>query len=353
MGLSSLPLLEKVISEIDRRGILLNTIATNSLIIAMATCGLLDEAFQVYFDMSKRQQRPDVSTFTALLSVCARDKQRGMERVLHVWQEMRACGIEPDLVTFNTLLWCLKVAGVPEEMIHHGDLEVTIPGISTQELHFISQRKWQSFGPDEKGGRNRSYLRNKTVRVVSKAQVNLCLSSSVLLTIHLTSGWRWLDPAGVEQFLCLLKDSGLVPDIHTLNYLSQMASDWTAVARDVGVASSERGVVSRSAIPDKQCLISAARLQALLGNRDSSEVKEVEFSLHCTSLALFTGYSCIWRGVWITTWPWWLPSNGRWVSLSPARPVLVDPNEGEFQANILYFVPSYMYLCVYVHRRQV
>lgn len=282
MGLTSLPLLEKVISEIDRRGILLNTIATNSLIIAMATCGLLDEAFQVYFDMSKRQQKPDVHTFTALLSVCARDNQRGMERVPHVWQEMTACGIQPDLVVYNTLLQCLKAAGIPEDMIHHGDLEVTVPAVSTQELHYISQHNWQSSGPDEKEGKHRNCLRNRTFRVTSKAQMDLRLSMTVSLTLHLTSGWRWLDPAGVEQFLCLLKDSSLVPDIHTLNYLSQIASDWTAVARDVGVASSERGVVSRPAIPDKWCLISAARLQALLGNREGSEVKGVEYFLHGT-----------------------------------------------------------------------
>lgn len=227
----------------------------------------------MYFDMSKRRQQPDVHTFTALLSVCAHDDKRGMERVPRVWQEMKASGVEPDLVTYNTLLQCLKEAGIPDDLIHHGDLEVTIPAISTQELNSVSSV------PDRKGGRHRSCLRSRTFGVTSKAQVKLHLLgfTSVSLTLHLTSGWRWMEHDSVEQFLCLLKDSGLVADIRTLNYLSQMASDWTAVVRDVGVVSSERGVASRPAIPDKWCLLSAARLQAQLGNLEGSEVKKFFF----------------------------------------------------------------------------
>lgn len=280
MGSASLPFLEKVISEIDRRDILLNTIATNSLIIAMATCGLLDEAFQLYFGMSKRRQKPDISTFTSLLLVCARDGKRGLEKVCHVWQEMRACGVEPDLVCYNTLLQCLKEAGITDDMKHRKDVEVTIPAIDTRELHSISSPpglKLPSPAPDERERRHRSGARSSTFRVTSKVQVSLQLLKSTTppLTIHLTSsGWRWLDPASVEQLLSLLKDCSLQPDIHTLNYLSQMASDWTAVLRDVGVVNSEKGVVSRPVVPDKWCLTSATRLQAQLGNRKASKVRK-------------------------------------------------------------------------------
>ncbi|CAI8002913.1 Pentatricopeptide repeat-containing protein 1, mitochondrial, partial [Geodia barretti] len=98
MGPSSRPLLEKVVSEVDRRDFLLNTIATNSLMVAMTTCGMTDEVFGAYGDMSRRREAPDVNTFTVLLTACSQDQTRGMERVEHVWREMTALGVTPDLV---------------------------------------------------------------------------------------------------------------------------------------------------------------------------------------------------------------------------------------------------------------
>ena len=239
---------------------------------------MLDEAFQVYLDMGKRQQKPDVNTFTALLSACARDGERGMERVLHAWQEMSACGVEPDLFCYNTLLQCLKEAGIPAGMKCHEHTEVTVPAIITRKLHSLlppltPKREFHS----QEQKRSRKNLKSAPFSVISKNQVHLNLfgKSAAPVTIHLTrSGWRWLDVPSVEQILHVLKDGNLKPDIHTLSYLSQMSVDWTVVVRGVGVASSERGVATGQVVPDERCLLSAARLQACLGNNEGTEVRK-------------------------------------------------------------------------------
>ena len=287
MGPSSLPLLEKIISEIDRRGTLLNTIASNSLIVAMATCGMLDEAFQVYLDMSKRRQQPDVSTFTALLSACARDKESGMERVMHVWQEMSACGITPDLMCYNTLLQCVREAGIPEDMKQLVDEEVTVPEISVRELHaaltHTAERNRKKASTLKQKATAKTLLKSSPFTARSRKQLALKFPGSpdVAMTIHLTnSGWRWLDSGSVEGFLRAVKDGGLDPDIHTLYLLSLMAVDWTAVLREVGVV--ERGVAkdaevggARRAVLDDKCVLAAARLQSQLGNGDGAEVSHM------------------------------------------------------------------------------
>ena len=292
MGSSSLPLLEKIISEIDRKGTLLNTIASNSLIVAMATCGMLDEAFQVYLDMSKRRQQPDVSTFTALLSACARDKESGMERVKHVWQEMSACGITPDLMCYNTLLQCVREAGIPEDMKQHVDEEVTVPEISLRELHAahthtaeINRKKASTLKLKATSGA-KTLLKSSPFTVRSRKQLALKFPGSpdVTMTVHFTnSGWRWLDSGSVEGLLRAVRDGGLDSDIHTLYLLSLVAVDWTAVLREVGVV--ERGVAkdaevggARRAVLDDKCVLAAARLQSQLGNGDGAEVNHMTHS---------------------------------------------------------------------------
>ena len=353
MGPTSLPILEKVVSEIDRRGILLNTIATNSLIVAMATCGLVDRTFQVYLDMVKRRESPDVTTFTVLLSACARDRQRGMEWVQHIWHEMRASGIEPDLVCYNTLLQCLKEAGISEDLKRHGDTSLVIPAVCTRDLHKLFAQFRSGVDStsllEKKGEKSRRQLKSASFRVVSIDQVHLHLFGTAPFLLHISrSGWRFMDSYSVEQFLCAMGEQNLVPDIHTLNHLSQLVVDWAVMVREVGVAcdavgvvggergvaddevgvasdnngvacggavgvaygeegvassekgvaSSEKGVATRQVVPDSKCLVAAARLQSRLGNIRGAEVSVFVYIMF--KFRLFSGASHIY-----TTSLWW------------------------------------------------
>ena len=101
----------------------------------MATCGLTDDAFQVFLDMSKRRVEPDVNTFTSLLSACARDGEEGIGRVAVVWSEMGNFGVRPDLFCFNALLRCLKQAGIPGDMKLETPEEIGLPDFNLKELH--------------------------------------------------------------------------------------------------------------------------------------------------------------------------------------------------------------------------
>ena len=101
----------------------------------MATCGLTDDAFQVFLDMSKRRVDPDINTFTSLLSACASDSEGGMGRLAVVWNEMGNFGVKPDLFCFNALLRCLKEAGIPGEMRLETPEERVLPDFNLKELH--------------------------------------------------------------------------------------------------------------------------------------------------------------------------------------------------------------------------
>ena len=268
--------------EIDRRDFLPNTIATNSLMVAMTTCGMIDEVFGVYSDMSRRGgrgQSADVSTFTTLLVACSRDGERGMERVSGVWREMVACGIQPDIVAFNTLLQCVREAGIPHDMKQRRNQNVSVPAINSRDLHSIFQSppphsSEPSQTNDGKGhGRGRSSQRSPGLSIVSKTQVHLGVFGRTPWTIHVTSsGWRWLDAENTHVFLGVLKESNLKPNLHTLHQLSHLTVDWATVVTEtavVGGANGEGGVVF---MPDKRCLNAAVSLQAHLGNIRGAEV---------------------------------------------------------------------------------
>ena len=277
MGPSSRQLLEKVVSEKDRRGHLLNTIATNSLIVAMTTCKMIDEAFQVYLDLSKHNQVPDVNTFTVLLSACAGDRERGLERGVHVLQEMAACRVEPDLVFFNTLLQCLREGGVTDDVKQHDETELVVAAVSSQDLCpiFSSTNSSSSAVPNTDGNTARRPLRSAPFRVVLKNQLRFSVFGSKL-TLHVTSrGWRLMDTETVKEFLRVLKERNVQPNIQTLNHLSRMAVDWVAMAREVGVATG--GV-----LPDEKCLNAVVQLQAHLGNVRAVEVSNECVVTYCT-----------------------------------------------------------------------
>ena len=113
-GPKSLDQLTRIRAEIERREVLLNNIATNALISALASCEQPKEAYQVYLDMLKLSLQPDIQTFGSLLLAAAKDLETGVELAQRMWAEMLASGFQPDLHSYNLLLQCLRDAGVPE-----------------------------------------------------------------------------------------------------------------------------------------------------------------------------------------------------------------------------------------------
>lgn len=62
-------ILLKVMAEIERRGVRLNSAAFNSMLAAMAQCGMVEEAFEE----AEKVTEPTMETFGALLLVCAKN----------------------------------------------------------------------------------------------------------------------------------------------------------------------------------------------------------------------------------------------------------------------------------------
>ena len=307
MGPTSRPLLEKVVAEVDRRDFLLNTIATNSMMVAMTTCGMSDEVFRAYGDATRRGESPDISTFTALLAACSLDSERGLEKTEQVWREMTALQVSPDLVCYHTLLKCLRTAGIPQDMRETAETEVVIPTVDMRELLSVvpeisgncdslfetgqgitSEKIVKSEGGGGGGG-GRSNVRSSPFKTVSNSRATLRLfgSRGSPLTLHMTgSGWRWLDQEGVALVLSAMREGGVAPDGQTLYLLSKMAVDWPSLVREVvggassgvggacdrvGGANTERGVASRGDLVGR-CLYSAIEMQLRLGNRQGAEV---------------------------------------------------------------------------------
>ena len=313
-GHTSRPLLEKVVAEIDRRDVLLNTIATNSLMVAMTTCGMgAEEVFGVYGDMTKRGVAPDVSTFTTLLTTCSLDRERGMGMVEGVWREMMASGISPDLVCYHSLLRCLREAGASGEMGESCEGVIIIPPLDSRELLSAVDKtsdnqtevatttgKTQGNnsstdslvvsdgdcdGDNGDGCENGEGVRRGRLeesephRVVSQSQLKLRIlgNHSPPVTVHITkSGLRVLESGDVARLLSEMKKVGVVPDKRTVGLLSKMAVDWVGVVREVGRACGEVGGVNKGRgvvkLLDEKSLLCAIQVQVRLGNKKGAEV---------------------------------------------------------------------------------
>lgn len=277
-GPSSQHLLDKVLAEIDRRDFPLNTIATNSMMVAMTTCGMLDEVLVAYGDMDKRRVAPDVGTFTSLLTSSSMDRERGMEKVAGIWRDMKAVGVRPDTVCYLSLLKCLRVAGITEQMktINEEDGKTLMQPFDPQELYLLSSNtvdKTKLVDPKliNKSlitrGRGRS-SETTSPRVRSRCRVSLHIFARSPLTIHMTrSGWRWLDRDAVKLFLSEMREDEVAPDNQMLDQLSKIAVDWPALVREV------EGVASHSELTEYS-LLSAVYLQERLGNIEGAEVSD-------------------------------------------------------------------------------
>ena len=74
----SAEILDKVMKEVERRGVSLNTLSFNAMLTAMANCGMVDEVFDEVTKLAK----PDIDTYRSLLLACARSS---MVRYIYIY----------------------------------------------------------------------------------------------------------------------------------------------------------------------------------------------------------------------------------------------------------------------------
>lgn len=271
-GLESQEYLKKIQAEIERRNVILNQIAMNALISALAACERHEEAFQVYLDMPKLRLEPSMHTFSSLLQAASKDRVGGLETAQRVWTEMLACGFQPDVYSYNLLLMCLRDAGIPESMEQSvsGSGEEEVPRDShemetgTTDSKEMTRRPASS--PVAKATSLVSWTLFPTIKQTPSERKGQFLNQreSKKLTLSLGKGnLRWLEEGEVEQLLESMQMVGLKPDIRTFQLLASLLVSAPFLLQQMEV----HGVAL-----DKKCVVTMIRAQALLGNLEEARV---------------------------------------------------------------------------------
>ncbi len=189
-------ILTKVESEIERRGVRLNTIATNAHINALASCRQQEHALKAYMDMIKAGSTPDLRTYSSLLQASAKDRVGGMLVAQRVWEEMMGTGHQPDMYSFNLLLQCIRDAGLEgtqatncEELIRVPPLKLSVPLRSTVPTD--SSKDQARYKPPLIGVKKTGTF----LVVLSKTEVLTVSLGSVATKTTNGSAVRWLEEA--------------------------------------------------------------------------------------------------------------------------------------------------------------
>jgi len=86
--------------------------AYNSLISAHGKGSRFNEAIQCYVSLIANGLEPHTSTFNVLLDMCS--MQGGdLDKAHHFWSEMKARGIDPDIISFQTIINVVSQQGNP------------------------------------------------------------------------------------------------------------------------------------------------------------------------------------------------------------------------------------------------
>lgn len=184
----------------DRRDVIPNTLTCNALIKAYAMCAQTDEAFGVYASMQNWNNQPDLHTFSFLLMAACEDGEEGLERGLQVWQEMSACGLQPDLYSYNLMLRCYRDGGIPQGLLQPVDTEDIIDS--------------------KQDGR----LECDTDTTVGYVPLHLTKLHNMRLYLS-TEGERWLEERDVQLFLQAITQSKVTSTIKTFHLLLSLLRD--------------------------------------------------------------------------------------------------------------------------------
>lgn len=245
-GPSGKEYLLKIQEEMERRNVVLNGIATNAHLSAMASCSLHDEAFDAYHKMDAQRLSPDLQTFGTLLLAASKDVQGGLEKAQRVWSELSTrSDVVPDTLCYNLLLLCMREAGIPSSM--RKPLPEQGDGAKVSRT-----RKVVSSPP--RGVLAADAKEVATFELPSGHKIRLCLGKW---------GERWLTAEDTLGLLAAMKKAGLAPDVRTFNLLVGLALDTDCVLKAMEDA---------KVLPDRKFWIATIRALALRGDLQGAKV---------------------------------------------------------------------------------
>ena len=217
----------------DRRNVVPNTQTCNAIIKAHAMSGEPDEAFDVYASMQNWSNRPDLLTFSFLLMAACEDGEEGLDRGLQVWQEMSACGLQPDLYSYNLMLRCYRDGGIPQGLLQpissndiieskqDGRVESGVEGaVGYVPLHLTKRHNLQLFisSKEERWleeGDVRQFLQTMTM---TESKV-----APSIKTFHLLLSLLRSLPLSRDHFFWrILEENGVEPDLPLMNSLVEL-----------------------------------------------------------------------------------------------------------------------------------
>lgn len=97
-----LDLAEKIFTGIND-SVHKDTVLYNSLLHARSQAGHVDAALELFNAMKERNCRPDLYTYNTIMNMYVK-ADIGLSKVLSVFKEMCLLGIQPDVVSYDTLL---------------------------------------------------------------------------------------------------------------------------------------------------------------------------------------------------------------------------------------------------------
>ena len=83
-----------LLSEMQQLQVQTNTVVLNAAMSAFIKCGALGDAYQIYYDMSNQQVRPDLETYNALMQSFV--QQSYWEGALQTLETIRSASQDPD-----------------------------------------------------------------------------------------------------------------------------------------------------------------------------------------------------------------------------------------------------------------
>ncbi|CAA6657314.1 unnamed protein product [Spirodela intermedia] len=122
---------ESLLKEMLEKGVEPDNVTFSTIISSARVCNLPEKAVQWFERMGEFDCRPDDVTYSAMIDAMAREEKRRLDPVtfstvikvystsnnfdgaLNVYEEMKALGVKPNLITYNTLLDAMGRAGRP------------------------------------------------------------------------------------------------------------------------------------------------------------------------------------------------------------------------------------------------
>ena len=71
-----------------------NTVVLNAAMSAFIKCGLLQDAYEIYYNMSKQAIRPDLATYNTLMQSFV--EQSYWQGAIHTLESIRSASQDPD-----------------------------------------------------------------------------------------------------------------------------------------------------------------------------------------------------------------------------------------------------------------